>query len=92
MIPYLVAVREKVAVAVAANKLAKLPLRFHGGHPSITQPIVMPGPYEVLVGVGDSIRVVVHDDGLAAEGVGGTSRRVLLKAMLAAVVFGLSSR
>ena len=65
MISYLVAVREKIPVAVAANELAKLPLRIDSGHSSIGSPIVMPGTHEVLVGVCDSIRVVVH--GFVAE-------------------------
>ena len=66
-------------MAVAANELAKLPLRVHGRHPSIAKPIVMSGPHEVLVRVGDAISVIVH--AFVAANVGGT-RWVLLKALL----------
>lgn len=68
MISYLVPVREKVSVTVAANELAKLSLRVDGGHSPIGNPIVMPGTHEVLVGVCDSIRVVVHGFVVAKAG------------------------
>lgn len=57
---HLVAVREEVAVAVAPNELAELPLRVHGRHGAVIKPIVLARAREVLVGVGDTIRVVVH--------------------------------
>lgn len=57
---HLVAVREEVPIAVAANELPKLPFRFHGRHGSIIKRIVLAGTRKVLVCVGDAIRVVVH--------------------------------
>jgi len=57
---HLVAVREEVTVSVAPDKLAKLPLRFHGRHGAVIQSIILAGAREVLVGVRDAIGVEIH--------------------------------
>lgn len=92
MSSYLVAVGEKVPVAVAANELAKLPLRVDGGHSSIGNPIVMPGTYEVLVGVCDSIRVVVHGLVAAEAGDKGLLQALPRCSLLSGVVGGAAPR
>lgn len=62
----LVAVREEVAVAVAPNEFAELPLRVHGRHGAVIEPIILARAREVLVGVRDTIRIVVHAASLPA--------------------------